>query len=152
MWRGLTLQHTSTWLTQNVWLMNGRDELGPTSTLQPQGLVETPTPSAPSGMLGVATWCCAPNLICGDLRDSKPRAHQINPGGWISTSWSLVTHSYLTARNAPIAGLGRGGRASPVLPHGWSPPLTRGGGLADGRPPRAGAGYRGPAPGRGKLL
>lgn len=104
--------------------------------------------SDPPGTRRVAMRCGAPHLACGDLRDSKLRARQVNPG-LISTSWQIATHSYLSARNAPTARPGRGGRTSP----GPTPARARHSpreGLAEARPPRVAAGSRGPTPGRGK--
>lgn len=67
---------------------------------------------------------------------------------WLMNFHKLATcYSCLTARRAPIARLRQGGRTSPGLPQGQGTPLTRGPGLAEARPPRAGAEKHGPAPG-----
>lgn len=51
----------------------------PALTLKPGGF-ETPSPSEPPRTLQVDTQWGALNLICGDDRDSKARAHLVNHG------------------------------------------------------------------------
>lgn len=115
--------------------------------------------SDPPGTRRVAMRCGAPHLACGDLRDSKLRARQVNPG-LISTSWQIATHSYLSARNVPTARPGRGGRTSPGRPRperathpervwqrrglpAWRPGAGRGKRSSRGDGRRAGRGVKG---------
>ena len=130
-------------------LMSRRDDRGPTSTLKLGGfLSRCPRPQTPQGWtLGVTTRRGAPTLICGDLGDSKLPAYQVKPG-CISTSGQLVSPGSLTARKRTHGSLDWGGVGGLPLVYLQPERAThRRGGLAEARPPRAGARSRGPAPG-----
>lgn len=96
------------------------------------------------------TWKHPPLRSSRDAPGAWPGIPFVGTPGerWLMNFHKLATcYSYLTARRAPVARLRQGGRTSPGLPQGQGTPLTRGPGLAEARPPRAGAEKHGPAPG-----